>query len=151
MPKFNPDTYTTKDTVPLSTAVTETMTTSGKIYTLSAANTDLQAGDWVYDASQNETRQIDVVKSTTRGRLVEAFSANLSTTTIRRIANPKLVKWSVAADYGGDAAVDGETLKDGSSITEEVSQADQASGARFLAPPVVDGATNNVTVAYTTF
>lgn len=151
MPKENFDTYTAKDTVPASVTFTPTVTTSGKRYTLSAANTDLKRGDYLYDASQDETRMVDLVISSTEGRLSEAFSSNLSTTTVKRVVQPKLVKWGVSADNGGAVSVNGTNLPSGSSINFSASEYDQQTGAQFLAPPVVDGSTNDASVTWTNF
>tara|TARA_R110000803_G_scaffold94003_1_gene161443 strand:- start:669 stop:1127 length:459 start_codon:yes stop_codon:yes gene_type:complete len=147
------DIYAAKDTVPPSSAFTPTVTSTLTQYTLSTADTTLRAGYWLYDASQNEVRKIKTVKTTTRGVLEEAFSVNLSATTVKVITDQeaKLVKLSVAADNGGAISINGEAIASGSSINWETSPADQASGARFLEPKVVDGATNSATVSYTTF
>lgn len=145
--------YAAKDTVPPSSTFTPTMTTVGVHYTLSVADTTLAKGDWVYDAAQDEVRQVLMVESTTTGRLTEAFSSDLTADTIKRIAKntAKMVSLSIAADKGGNITVDGVTVASGTSIVRNVNDIDAMSGGQFVTPAVVDGSTNNATVAYRKF
>lgn len=136
--------YTSKDTFPESSAVAQTATTDGIHYTLSASNTDLEVGDWIYDASQNTARKIATVQSDTTGTLEEAFPVDLSTTTIRKVdrLDARYKVASVAADKGGNITVDGQTISQGTAIPYEIRQGQSG----YLPPIVVDGSVNNATV-----
>jgi len=143
--------YTTKDTVPASTAGTGNVSTIGTQYTTVSDN-QLQVGDWIYDAAQDEARKVVVVTDANNGNINKAFSADLSAVSLVIIKknDAKISSISVSSPSGGASTIyelDGGTsaaLPASTSVNYTASDL----GQEFLNPISVDGTTNNATVFY---
>ncbi len=143
--------YSTKDTVPPSTAGTGTVTTVGAKYTTSADN-QLVVGDYIYNAS-GEWRVVTRVDSATEGFIDSAFTSDLTTASLKIIKknDAKIVSIGIAADQSAAVPVifnDGTALTLASGSTENWNA--NNSGGEFVNPIEVDGATGNGTVLWNT-
>jgi hypothetical protein len=143
--------YTTKDTVPPSTAGTGTVTTSGAKFTTSADN-QLVVGDYIYNAS-GEWRIVTRVDSATEGFLASSFTSDLSGAALKIIKknDTKVVSVGIAADQSAAVPI---VFNDGTSATLASASsnnynADHLAG-EFVKPIEVDGATGSGTVLYNT-
>lgn len=110
-----------KDTFPVSTSLTGTVSSanngefivgSGTLFT-----TELQTGEWLYVADQDDFRQIRSISSDTELYLYSAFSTALSGDTARRIPRQtyKSISWEVTA--AADAEINNISQAAGSSAT----------------------------------
>lgn len=156
MPSTYVDVYTTKDTVPLSTAFSPTMTsTKGRSFAISAADTRLQVGAVIYVAAQNATRRVVQLTSSTTGKLDRAFDTPLSAATVRIILkdNAKLVKWTAAPAATKYVTYNGETLAVDIVVGDEASDYGSNFGVNFVDIPVIDGTVlaSPISVTYTIF
>lgn len=143
--------YTTKDTVPPSTAGTGTISTSDAKYTTSADN-QLVVGDYVYNAS-GEWRKVTRVDSATQGFLESKFTSDLSGASLKIIKknDAKVVVISVAADQSAAVPIvykNGATVSLASGSTQTLNA--NKLGGEFCNPIEVDGATGSGTVLYET-
>jgi len=148
--KTNLGVLSTKDTLPLSTAGTGTVSTSGNIYTTSAAD-QLQTGDWIVDTAQDTCRMVVCIVSTTTGRLGEAFPSNVAAIALQIVKEEDIegvFSINVAADKGGDIEVNGVVVADGTAINPSIPEAAKGSMYAPIQPLVVDGSVNNATYMY---
>jgi len=151
----NTDYYaqTTKDTIPASTALTGTVTTSG-IYVKGSSTlfkTQLQKGSWIYDAAQNEVRKVVSVNgdSDIDAQITHAFSADLSAVALVVVKRTDLNirELSFYAD-ATDAKIEAITLKAGVSVNYGKTGDSKDNFKNFIDPVIVDatGTTVYVTI-----
>tara|TARA_S200002703_G_scaffold159860_1_gene175128 strand:- start:259 stop:732 length:474 start_codon:yes stop_codon:yes gene_type:complete len=149
--KYIYDTLSTKDTLPLSTSTSVTITAAsgGNEFTLSAGISDLKAGGWIWDTANDELYKVKSINGTT-GIIVGTFNDDLTTGAMDYIKtqDADVVFISVAADYGADSAINGVTLKSTTSVNFSSEHLGGQVGVRFVDPIIVDGATGQVTYEY---
>lgn len=148
--------YTTKDTVPPSSAETASLTSSGDVFTTASAVLALH--DMVWNETDDELLEvIKLDRAGTSGQFDKtpstAFSADTSW---------KVVKWadwkgtlsvSIASPSGGAVPVideDGNSTSLPASTSLTVNSEDTEVGVD-VRPVIVDGTSNNPTVAYPRF
>lgn len=107
-----------KDTFPISTALTGTVTAAGParlIGTGTLFTTQLQVGEWVYIAANTECRQIKHILSDTELVLDQAFAAAVSGATPRRVPRQtwRGISWLINGTT--TAVIDGQTFEAGKS------------------------------------
>jgi len=134
-------TYTNvKDTFPISTALTGTVTDAGParlIGTGTLFTDELQVGEWIYIAANTECRQIKHILSDTELVLDQAFAAAVSGATPRRVPRQtwRGISWLIDAD--GTARIDNQLFEPGKS------GALSYMGGRRPNPIIIDSTTNS--------
>jgi hypothetical protein len=148
-----PVNYTTKDTVPLSSAFSPTMTTKGRKFSVSAANSGLVRGAVIYVAAQSLTRRIVEMTSTTTGKFDQAFTSDLAAATVRIVPkeSAKLIKWSAVPPATKSLIYNGVTLLPDAFVNKETDPESQFIGNNYLQVPVIDGTVDNPTVIWVLF
>jgi len=120
-------TLTATDTVPRSSSVTGTVTSYANSKTVTGSGTsfltEVMGGNWLYDTSGNQIKQVDYVVSDTELVLKSAFATPLSGATVK-LTRGDMRQISIAASGGDITIVDGQdntsTIKDNSSLTPEM-------------------------------
>lgn len=154
MPRTGEALRSTKDTIPASTALTPTVTSVGKYFTISVADATVRAGAHFYVPAQSQTREIDFMVSSTEGRLKEAFGSDVTadaTVAIVLRSDAMLLKWSASPVSGGSLIVDGVTFNADLTDNKEAAPEDLVAGTGFLPIPVLDATTDNATITWTLF
>jgi hypothetical protein len=134
----------TKVTLPLNETATGTASTNGIRIdgVLTAFRTELQAGSWLVDLTNDEIRQVDSVVSDTVAYLTEPFTADLvlGAFEIIKKTNCNVVSISVQVLSGAaaDAYVDGELFPKGASMTFSKDSRDTNRSKDFVDPIVFD-------------
>lgn len=99
-----------KDTFPQSTSLTGTVSAVNNKALIKGVGTafssELQVGEWLFDTTNNEIRQIGSIQSDTELTLREPFSNALSGATVKRVPRQtyRLISWSI--DSVGTAKID---------------------------------------------
>ena len=153
MPREGAVTYTTKDTIPPSSALTPTVTSVGTFFTLSVADASVKQGAVLFVAAQNSTRRIVNMRNALEGDLDFAFGSDLTAATARivPVESAKLLMWSATPPATKSIIYNGVTITADKTVTKEASQVDQSTGSEFLEIPVIDGTTDNPDVIWTLF
>jgi hypothetical protein len=142
-----------KDTFPQSESITGTCSTmsrkdriigSGTLFT-----TELQPGDFLYDATNTEIRKIISIESATELTVDEEFSNTLSVSTLKK--TPPIGYQSIAylIDSTSGETVDGQLLPDGATGTYAVNSS--PSTTRRPRPLILDSTTNDGKIIVTFF
>lgn len=145
---------TDKRTVPFNETATGTASTNGKRVdgVATAFKTELQAGSWIVDLTNDEIRQVDNVVSDTVAYLTEAFTTDLVLGAFEIIKNSNcaVVSISVQVPSGAatDAEVDGETFPKGTSLTFSKDSRDSNKSKDFIDPIIVDATGTSVQVLF---
>jgi hypothetical protein len=149
----NPYTQTTKETVPVSTAGTGTITTSGTVKTQiqgsgTVFTTQLQLGGWIYIAAQSQVRRIVDIASDTSLTIDQAFTVDLAASAFRFILRTDNVRELAISVTGGPALINGASIPVG--ITYNPSKANLLLNNKFgFVDPVVLDATGSTCVVST--
>lgn len=122
-------TLTTTDTVPRSTALTGTITAGAGSITVEGSGTafltEINGGDWIYDAANGQIRKVDYVKTDTELILKSGFATAISGGSAS-ITKGSTRQISIAASGGNIAITDqydnASTILDGSSLTPEANR-----------------------------
>ncbi len=148
---------TTDDTIPLSSALTPTVSASsgGRTFTLSAASDDVSVGSWLYDDGNGYLYLVlSMTLDKTAGKIRGTFSATLSAATIKVIpeSDAAVIQMSIAADQSSASSVNGIALADGTSKSWSTVGNGGDVGVRFVEPKIVLGLTDgNVSYIYTKY
>jgi len=142
-------TLTNTDTLPLSEAVTGTVTanTTNKVVTGTDTTflADVKSGYYLYDATNDQLRKVNYVNSDTELILYKPFATALTDATVK-VTKGNARQISVAASGGDIVIVDSydntSAIKDGSSLTPE------PLGLRGVEPFIVKA--TSAATAYTT-
>lgn len=104
-----------KDTFPVSTSLTGTVSSANNGEFLVGVGTlfgtELEIGDWIYIAANNEFRQVRSISSNTELYLYKAFTTPLSGATPRRIPCQTYKSISWAIDSTGTAKINNFTFE----------------------------------------
>lgn len=148
---------TTDDTIPASSSLTPTITASSgsNVFTLSAADSQVTKGAWIYDNTNGELYKVKSIDAAgTTGIIWGTFEDNLSAATVKVIpeADAKVIQLSIAADQGSASSVNGVALADGTSKSWSTIGNGGDVGGRFVEPKIVLGSTDgNASYIYTKF
>lgn len=135
---------TDKRTVPFNETATGTASTNGKRVdgVATAFKTELQAGSWIVDLTNDEIRQVDNVVSDTVAYLTEAFTLDLVLGAFEIIKNSNCAVVSISVQVlssaATDIAIDGETFPKGASITFSKDSRDTTKSKDFVDPIILD-------------
>lgn len=131
-------TLTSTDTVPRSSSVTGTVTTHANSKTITGSGTsfltEVMGGQWLYDSSNGQLRQVDYIVSDTELVLKSAFATPLSGATIKLVDGGSR-QISVAA-IGGDITMK-DSLGNSSTIKENISLTPEADQRKAVNPIIV--------------
>lgn len=137
-------TYTdVKDTFPVSTSVTGTITKAGAnliVGTGTLFTTEFQSGEWLYVAGITEMQQIDWIQSDTELVLKQQFTGAVSGATYKRVPRQtwRTISWKI--DDAAAALINGQTFPAESTATLNYQN------ARRPDPIIIDSDTNSNSV-----
>lgn len=100
-----------KDTFPQSTALTGTVSTANNKTLIIGVGTlfssELQVGEWIFDTTNSEIKQIQSIQSDTELTLKEPFTNSLSGATVKRTPRQTYRMASFRIDDTATAKIDG--------------------------------------------
>lgn len=140
---------TSKVTIPASVAISGTLTSVGTVVTGIGTDfqNDVKLGDWIYDAAQNEIRQIKSISERTEVfHLTRAFSVDLAAIAAVRVPESDLQELSLSNDGAAAGAIDGNTFPSGKIATFDKKNTVNMGANRFIDPKVVDGTGTSIAV-----
>ena len=148
---------TTDDTIPLSSALTPTITAASgsNKFTLSDSSDDVTVGSWLYDDGNAELYLvISMANDGESGTIRGTFDDTLTADTIRVIpkADATVIQMSIAADQSSASSVNGVALASGTSKSWSTVGNGGGVGSRYVEPKIVLGdADGNVSYIYTKY
>ena len=117
----------TTETLPVSSSLTGTVSSAADSKMLVGTNTlfltELRVGDYVYDNTNTELREVESIQSNTELRLKVGFTNALSGATVKRVVNNATQITGAAS--GGDVTITKPntdntlTIRDGNSYTPQ--------------------------------
>ena len=134
----------TAETVPASASGTGTLKTVGKgvVGTNTLFKTEMRAGSWLVDLSQNEIRKVVHVASNTEAELDYAFTSDIAAgTTPDIIAYTDLNIKSISVAISSLLAqgeIDGNTLNPGGALTWQKNSSEKTDSRSFVEPIIAD-------------
>lgn len=135
---------TDKRTIPFNQAGTGTLKTVGTtvLGTGTLFATEMPAGSWVVDLTQDEVRRVTRVDSNTRAYLSQEFTVDLAASTAVDLIprnNDRAVSISVQIPAGsGDGEIDGQVMPEGTSLTFSKDSRSHSGGRDLVDPIIVD-------------
>lgn len=148
-------TTTVKQSVPLNSNGTGTITTAGKavVGVGTLFKTEMPAGSWLVSESQDQVRQVIRVDSDTEAYIQEAFSSDLGSAapSIIHSEDAKCVSIAVSNPSGGAAGeIDGYVFAAGSSVAWSKDSRTTSSIRDLVDPIIVDasGTTFQILIQY---
>lgn len=137
-------------TLPPSEALSGTITSDGKIVTGSGTSVlaDFEPGEWVYDASQKEVREVLSISERLEVLYIDRpFSVDIAAPiALVKVPHSELEELSLLIDVGlNDGEIDGNPFPAGTPVTFK--KETPARGRKgFISPKVIDGTATTIRV-----
>lgn len=143
---------TDKRTIPFNETATGTCSTNGiRVNGVGTAfRSEMRAGSWLVDLTNDEIRQVDQVESDTVAYLKQAFTSDLAIGAFQIIKATSTQVVSISVQVPSSAAtgalVDGETFPKGTSLTFSKDGRDSNKSKDIVDPIIVDATGTGVQV-----